>query len=58
MKLTWNDVYEDFKKTYPALVKRALHYEPYGYAEIKIWLKDNLKMVYNYDTKLGRYIDE
>lgn len=58
MKVTWRMIYEDFKKTYPTLKKQAIYFEPYDYAEIKVWLKEGIKLIYNYDTKQGFYITE
>lgn len=47
-KLTWDAVYQDFKKVYPNFSKTAVHYEPYGYATILIYLDDGKKGTYDY----------
>ena len=56
-KITWNKIYEDFKRRYPDFSKEAYFYEPYDYAEIKIWIKGGLRFVYNYDERTGRFIN-
>ena len=56
-KITWENIYRKFRATYPNLRKRAIHWEPYGYAEIKIWLDDQSKMVFNYDLNQARFIE-
>ena len=43
-KITWDVIYDDFKKEYPKL-------KPYDYATILIFFLDRVRMTYNYDTK-------
>lgn len=56
MKLTWKNVFEDFKQRHPLLKKEITYYKPYGYAEIEVWLKDGSKLIYNYDEKRARFM--
>ena len=50
-KLTWNDVYKDFRKRHPTMAKRVLGYEPHSYATILLIFPDRERMTYNYDTR-------
>ena len=50
-KLTWEDVYRDFKSRHPKLGKTALGFEPYSYATILIMFPDRVRRTYDYDTK-------
>ena len=49
-ELTWNQLYEYFKRTHPRLSKMSLGFSPYDYAEILVYFNDGSKMTYNYDT--------
>lgn len=51
-KLTWTDVYNDFKKRHPKLSKKVLRFEPYDFATILLIFPDRVRMSYNYDTKI------
>jgi hypothetical protein len=57
-KLTWETIYKDFKRIYPDFSKEAYYYEPYDYAEIKVWIKGGKRFVYNYDKKTGRFVKD
>ena len=50
-KITWSDVYDDFKRRHPSLSKIAPDFQPYNYATIKLYFIDGKRMTYNYDTK-------
>ena len=50
-KLTWNDVYKDFRKLHPTLAKKVLGFEPHSYATILLIFPDRERATYNYDTK-------
>lgn len=51
MKVTWNDIYKDFKATHLKLSKKCLRFEAYDYATILLIFPDRVRMTYNYDTK-------
>ena len=51
-KVTWEVIFQEFKSRYPKLSKSVSHWNPYDYAEILITLKDNTKLIYNYDEKV------
>lgn len=50
-KVKWKDVYEEFKRLYPNLSKRVMHYEPHSFATIQLFLSDGVRMLYDYDNK-------
>lgn len=55
-KITWKMIYDEFKNTYPSKRKEAIHYEPFGFAEILIFMKDGSKYVYNHQYRRLRCI--
>lgn len=57
-KITWKMIYDEFKGTYPSKRKEAIHYEPFGVAEILIFMKDGSKYVYNHQYRRLRCIQE
>lgn len=50
-KVTWKDVFEDYKKRHPRASKKCLGFDPYGFATILLLFPDRVRMTYNYDTK-------
>lgn len=50
-KITWEMILNDFKKHHPRLTKQVEWWCPHDYAEVLIYLKDGMKLVYNYDKK-------
>ena len=50
-KLTWKDVYSDFKVHHPKLAKTCLGFEPHSYATILLIFPERVRMTYDYDTK-------
>ena len=50
-KITWVDIFLDFKLRHPKYGGRVLHYQPYGYATIFLIIQGVGHMSYNYDTK-------
>ena len=55
-KITWEVIFQEFKSRYPKLLKSVSNWNPYNYAEILITLKDNTKLIYNYDEKVPHTI--
>lgn len=55
-KITFEDVYLNFKQVYPRLSKRAASYKPYGYLSILICFVDGSNMIFDYAQKRGKYI--
>ena len=44
-KVTWKDIFNNFKSVYPRLSKEARDYRPYNYMSIVIYLTDGTKVV-------------
>lgn len=57
-KITWKMIYDEFKDTYPSKHKETIHYEPFGVAEILIFMKDGSKYVYNHQYHRLRCVQE
>lgn len=51
-KITWDEIYLDFKRHYPRLSKKALRFKPHDYLMIKIWFDEEPSvMTFDYATK-------
>lgn len=46
-KITWADIYKDFRQRLPTLSKQAIEYRPHDYMTIIVYLKDGSKMLYD-----------
>lgn len=46
-KITWADIYKDFKMRLPTLSKLAVDYRPHDYMTIAVYLKDGTKLMYD-----------
>lgn len=55
-KITWAEVYKDFKSKFPRLKNEVIHYQPYNYLKIILTLKDGKKMVYDYMTRSCEFV--
>ncbi len=55
-KITFTDIYKDFKKRFPNLSKKTEDWRPNGYLSILIFFKDSSEMVYDYLWKKGSFI--
>jgi hypothetical protein len=55
-KITWADVYKDFRSRYPRLKKKAVHYRPHNYLTILLIFDDGKKMLYDYMTHTGTFM--
>jgi hypothetical protein len=55
-KVSWDDIFKDFKRRHPNLKKMVMRWEPFGFATVRIFLKDSAQLVYNYDTKQAKFI--
>ena len=51
-KITWDDVYKDFRQHFPKRVKNVNGFKPHDYATILIFFSDGSRATYNYDTKI------
>lgn len=46
-KITWDDLYTNFKSIYPNLGRQSLRFQPYGYMMILVYLTDGSRMIYD-----------
>lgn len=54
-KLTFKDIYQDFKIKFPNLSKGVRHWMPNGYMSIKVFFWDGSEMVYDYLHKRVKF---
>ncbi|GHU53552.1 hypothetical protein AGMMS49975_11910 [Clostridia bacterium] len=54
--ITWANIYKEFRKNCPNYSKKAIHYEPNGFLEIRIFMTDGTKMTYDYDRKELKFL--
>lgn len=50
-KITWADIYKEFRKKFPNHAKKAIHYESNDFMKIVIFMSDGTKMTYDYLNK-------
>ena len=55
-KVTWKDVFDDFKQRHPRLSKTVLRWFPSDVGEITVILMGGDQIVYDYDSHMGRRI--
>lgn len=55
-KITWYEIYQDFRRRFPRLSKDAARYQPNGYLSILVYFRDGTKLVYDYMEQRGRLI--
>ena len=55
-KITWDDIYKDFKIRLPNLSKIATYWKPRGYLSITVHFEDGSKMAYDYLYKKATFI--
>lgn len=54
-KISWENLYENFKSIYPRLSRSSVYFRPSGYMSIIVYFEDGMKMVYD-DLKKQAYI--
>lgn len=47
-KVTFDSIYSDFRRRHPNLRKEVIHWKPYDYLKIKVYLFDGMILVYDY----------
>lgn len=52
-KVSFADIYKDFKERLPNLSKGVVYWKPDGYLSIRIFFLDGSQMVYDYLYKRG-----
>ena len=55
-KVTWKDIFDNFKSVYPRLSKEAQDYRPYNYMSIVVYLADGTKVVYDDMVKRAKML--
>ena len=55
-KVTWKDIFNNFKSVNPRLSKEARDYRPYNYMSIVIYLTDGTKVVYDDMAKRAKML--
>lgn len=55
-KITWKKIYEDFKALHPHLQKSVVYWCSHSYATILLYFDDGQQGLYNYDTKLVKFL--
>ena len=55
-KVTWKDIFNNFKSVYPRLSKEAQDYRPYNYMSIVVYLADGTKVVYDDMAKRAKML--
>lgn len=55
-KVTWKDIFENFKMVYPNLSKGAKDFKPYNYMSIVVYLADGSRVVYDDLMKRARML--
>lgn len=57
-RMTWRDVYKEFRIFYPRLKQEVIDFKPYDYAQIKLFFKDGKRAIYDTNTKQCKFIVE
>lgn len=55
-KITWNMIYRDFKTRFSEMNKEVMHWCPYDFATIVLWMKDGRRALYNYDNQTVTFV--
>lgn len=55
-KVTWYEIYKDFRRRHPNLAKQVCDWQPYSYAQVKVTLKNGSELVHDYDLHIANYI--
>ena len=57
-KITWKELYSEFRKTYPTLSKLAVWYRPQDWMTILIYFSDGTKIKYDGFEKKAAFVEE
>lgn len=53
-KMTFEDVYKLFRTRFPNLSKEVIHWRPYSFGTILVYLEDGRKMTYDVTTNIAK----
>lgn len=56
-KVTWDDIYFEFKERYPRFRNAIVYWRPYQPSTIKIYTRNFKMYIYNYDEKIVEVLD-
>lgn len=54
MRVSWNDLYENFKRLYPRLGRESVRFQPADYMTIVVYCSDGTKILYDDFKKRAR----
>lgn len=58
-KITWHEIYKDFRRRHPNMRTHVRHWYPCGFLTIKIFFDDGTKGSFNYfDHRMHFIVDE
>jgi len=55
-EVPWENLYEDFLARHPRLSKRVIGFMPYDYATIKIYLTDGIRMIFDGNEHIAKFV--
>lgn len=55
-KVTWKDVYEDFKRRFPRRRSEVLHWHPYDVGTILLYFEKGVRARYEYDRHELKFV--
>ena len=55
-KLSWDEVYKEFRRTHPKLKNYIIDWRPFDYATIMLYFKDGSRMTYDCTTKECKFV--
>lgn len=55
-KITWNQIFKDFKRRHPNLAKSAVNYRPSGFLKILVYFTDGSKVSYDFENAVGHFV--
>lgn len=56
-KVTWNDVYKDFKRRFPRLRLEVGYWRPYDVGTILLYFPKGIRATYEYDRKELKFLN-
>lgn len=57
-KITWQDIYKEFRARHPNLRKDILDWRPHGYLTIVVKFRDGSTMIYDSLCKRGTFVKD
>lgn len=57
-KVTWEDVYKDFRRRFPRLRREAVHWHPHDVGTILLYFGKGVKATYEYDRHELKFLNK